>query len=150
SLINCVHNRLCRGNGYPASVRVVLFVFGFPLVRSANIHIPTAEARLAKRDRLFQAAIAGYCSLTRPCGRDAEQLDDLALPLLPLISNESKRFAAATLSKTVPTPHALRARLAEPTLSLSAALRVRSRSLADIDLIGLIGRHGLSNASAIA
>lgn len=113
--------------------------------------IPAAgEDSLSKSDRLFRAAVTAYCSLTRPTGRDAAQLDDLALPLLPLVNEESKRFAAAALSETFPAPPTLLRRLADCPVAISAPLLLRSRALADIDLIGLIGRNGISHARAIA
>mgnify|MGYP001221672921 CR=1 FL=1 len=105
---------------------------------------------LPKSDRLLRAAVSGYCSLTRPTSRDANQLDDLALPLLPLVSEESKRYAAAALSETSPVPPGLLRRLADCPVSISAPLLLRSPALTDIDLIGLIGRHGLAHARAIA
>lgn len=116
---------------------------------SASLHLITAEDRLPKSDRLFRAAISSYCSLTRPSGRDAAQLDDLALPLLPLVSEESKRYAAAALSESLPAPPTLLRRLADYPVAVSAPLLVRSRALADIDLIGLIGRNGVAHARAI-
>lgn len=118
-------------------------------MHSADIHQTAAEGRLPKCDRLFRAAISGYCSLTRPTGSDAARLDDLAMPLLPLVSEESKRFAAAALSETLPAPPALLRRLADYPVAVSAPLLVRSRALADIDLIGLIGRNGVGHARAI-
>ena len=108
------------------------------------------EDSLSKSDRLFRSAVTAYCSLTRPTGRDAAQLDDLALPLLPLVNEESKRFAAAALSETFPAPPTLLRRLADCPVAISAPLLLRSRALADIDLIGLIGRNGISHARAIA
>jgi len=104
----------------------------------------------SKSDRLFRAAVTAYCALTRPTGRDAAQLDDLALPLLPLVGEDSKRFAAACLSEVFPAPPALLRRLADCPVAISAPLLVRSRALADIDLIGLIGRNGIAHARAIA
>ncbi len=118
-------------------------------VPSADILQISLDSVLPRRDRLFRAAISAFCSLTRPGPRDAAQLDDLALPLLPLISEESRRFAAAALSETFPAPPALLRRLADYPVSVSAPLLVRSRSLADIDLIGLIGRNGVAHARAI-
>lgn len=113
--------------------------------------IPAAgEDSLSKSDRLFRAAVTAYCSLTRPTGRDAAQLDDLALPLLPLVNEESKRFAAAALSETFPAPPTLLRRLADCPVAISAPLLLRSRALADIDLIGLIGRNGIAHARAVA
>jgi uncharacterized protein (DUF2336 family) len=119
-------------------------------VRS-DFPIQTAgEASLSKSDRLFRSAVTAYCSLTRPTGRDAAQLDDLALPLLPLVNEESKRFAAAALSEVFPAPPTLLRRLADCPVAISAPLLLRSRALADIDLIGLIGRNGIGHARAIA
>ena len=116
-----------------------------------ELPIQTAgEDSLSKSDRLFRAAVTAYCSLTRPTGRDAAQLDDLALPLLPLVNEESKRFAAASLSETFPAPPTLLRRLADCPVAISAPLLLRSRALADIDLIGLIGRNGIGHARAIA
>lgn len=108
------------------------------------------EDSLSKSDRLFRSAVTAYCALTRPTGRDAAQLDDLALPLLPLVSEESKRFAAATLSDAFPAPPTLVRRLADCPVAISAPLLLRSRALADIDLIGLIGRNGIGHARAVA
>ena len=118
-------------------------------MRSADF-FQHADDSQPKCDRLFRAAITGYCSITRPGSRDAAQLDDLALPMLPLVSEDSKRFAAAALSETMPAPPGLLRRLADHPVAISAPLLLRSRALADIDLIGLIGRNGLAHARVIA
>ena len=119
-------------------------------MRSADLFQHAADDRQPKCDRLFRAAITGYCSITRPGARDAAQLDDLALPMLPLVSQDSKRFAAAALSEAMPAPPALLRRLADHPVAISAPLLLRSRALADIDLIGLIGRNGVAHARVIA
>lgn len=103
-----------------------------------------------KPERLFRSAISAYCALVRPSRRDAEQFDDMTLPLLPLVSAEGRRYAAAALSEMGPQPTALVRRLAEEPLDISAPLLIRSVNLSDIDLIGLIGRHGIGHAKAIA
>jgi uncharacterized protein (DUF2336 family) len=108
-----------------------------------------AEDRLAKSDRLFRAAISGFCSLTSPTRLDATRLDQLTLPLLPLVSDESRRYAAAALSHAFPGPQGLIRRIAEEDIAVSAPVLVGSPVLSDIDLIGLIGRHGLAHAGAI-
>lgn len=104
----------------------------------------------SKADRLFRAAISAFCCLTRPSRREIDQLDDLALPLFDCISTETKRFACAALSECEDAPAGLVRRLCDQPVEICAPLLVRSRFLEDIDLIGLIGRHGLPHARAIA
>lgn len=103
-----------------------------------------------KAERLFRAAISAFCSLTRPSRREIAQLEDLALPLFDSVSAEAKRFAAAALSESASAPAALVVRLCDETVDVAAPLLIRSPVLRDVDLIALIGRHGLPHARAIA
>ncbi|MFC5385338.1 hypothetical protein ACFPLB_05070 [Aquamicrobium segne] len=102
-----------------------------------------------KAERLFRAAISAYCALTRPARRDIVQLDDLTLPLYDEVSAEGRRFAAAALSECESAPPGLVKRLAHEAVEISAPLLIRSRALNDVELIALIGRHGLPHALAI-
>ncbi|WP_201414300.1 hypothetical protein [Mesorhizobium sp. J8] len=106
------------------------------------------EAR--KAERLFRAAVSAFCSLTRPSRREIAQLEDLTLPLFDEVSVESRRYVAAALSECDYAPTALVRRLAEEPVEIVAPLLARSNALSDIDLIALIGRHGLPHARAIA
>jgi uncharacterized protein (DUF2336 family) len=106
------------------------------------------EAR--KAERLFRAAVSAFCSLTRPSRREIAQLEDLALPLFDMVSVESRRYVAAALSECESAPKALVDRLCAEPVEIAAPLLVRSKALTDIDLIALIGRHGLPHARAIA
>lgn len=103
-----------------------------------------------KAERLFKAAVSAFCSLTRPSRRDLVQLDDLTLPLFPMVSVEARRYVAAALSECAIAPSALLARLANERIDIAAPLLVRSAFLTDIELIALIGRHGIGHARAIA
>lgn len=103
-----------------------------------------------KAERLFRAAVSAFCSLTRPSRREIAQLEDLTLPLFENVSAESRRFVAAALSECHPAPAALVRRLSDEPVDICAPLLVRSKALSDIDLIALIGRHGLPHARAIA
>ncbi|MET3662640.1 hypothetical protein [Aquamicrobium ahrensii] len=103
-----------------------------------------------KAERLFRAAISAFCALTRPSRREITQLDDLTLPLFDEVSPEARRFAAAALSECESAPAGLVKRLSDEPVEISAPLLVRSRALADVELIALIGRHGLPHARAIA
>jgi uncharacterized protein (DUF2336 family) len=94
--------------------------------------------------------VSAFCSLTRPSRREIAQLEDLTLPLFDSVSVESRRYVAAALSECEYAPAALVRRLCEEPVDVCAPLLVRSRALSDIDLIALIGRHGLPHARAIA
>ncbi|TIN12842.1 MAG: hypothetical protein E5Y59_14995, partial [Mesorhizobium sp.] len=59
-------------------------------------------------------------------------------------------YVAAALSECEYAPAALVRRLCEEPVDVAAPLLIRSRALSDIDLIALIGRHGLPHARAIA
>ncbi|HEY4191543.1 MAG TPA: DUF2336 domain-containing protein [Mesorhizobium sp.] len=99
---------------------------------------------------MFRAAISAFCSLTRPSRREIAQIDDLALPLFDGVSVESRRFVAAALSECEYPPPALVRRLCDEPVDIAAPLLIRSHALGDVDLIALIGRHGLPHARAIA
>ncbi|RTM10984.1 MAG: DUF2336 domain-containing protein [Hyphomicrobiales bacterium] len=103
-----------------------------------------------RAERLFRAAVSAFCSLTRPSRREIAQLEDLTLPLFDEVSVESRRYVAAALSECEYAPPALVRRLAEEPVEIAAPLLTRSNALSDIDLIALIGRHGLPHARAIA
>lgn len=103
-----------------------------------------------KAERLFRAAVSAFCSLTRPSRREIAQLEDLTLPLFDDVSVESRRYVAAALSECEYAPAALIRRLCEEPVDVAAPLLIRSPALSDVDLIALIGRHGLPHARAIA
>ncbi|RUU45778.1 hypothetical protein EOC93_05590 [Mesorhizobium sp. M6A.T.Ce.TU.002.03.1.1] len=108
------------------------------------------RAESGKAERLFRAAVSAFCSLTRPSRREIAQLEDLTLPLFANVSVESRRYVAAALSECKYAPTALVRRLCEEPVDIAAPLLIRSRALSNIDLIALIGRHGLPHARAIA
>lgn len=94
--------------------------------------------------------MSAFCSLTRPSRREIAQLEDLTLPLFGNVSVESRRYVAAALSECEYAPAALVRRLCEEPVDIAAPLLIRSRAVSDVDLIALIGRHGLPHARAIA
>lgn len=106
-------------------------------------------AEPGKAERLFRAAVSAFCALTRPSRREIAQLEDLALPLFDCVSKDSRRYVAAALSDIAHAPAALVRRLCDEPVSVAAPLLIRSTALTDIDLIALIGRHGLPHARAI-
>lgn len=109
-----------------------------------------AYRRSGSQERLLRAAVYAFCSLPRPSRREIAQLDDLALPLIEKASLETRRYVAAALSEVTEAPPSLVRRLCDEPVSVAAPLLMRSRELCDIDLIALIGRHGMNHARAIA
>jgi len=95
--------------------------------------IESRTSEPATRENIFRAAVSAFCSLTRPSRRDIARLDDLAMPLVDEVSRESRRFAAAALSKCEHAPPGLVQRLAGETADIAAPLLVRSKALRDVD-----------------
>ncbi|MFN4272161.1 MAG: hypothetical protein ACK4F5_05065 [Aliihoeflea sp.] len=108
-----------------------------------------AYRRQGSQERLLRAAIYAFCSLPRPSRREIAQLDDLALPLIEKSSTETRRYVAAALSECVDVPLGVVRRLCDEPVEVSAPLLMKRRELCDIDLIALIGRHGMAHARAI-
>ncbi|RUM97351.1 DUF2336 domain-containing protein [Pseudaminobacter arsenicus] len=108
------------------------------------------KGEAGKAERLFRAAVSAFCSLTRPSRREIAQFEDLAVPLFDMVSLEARRFAAAALSECEYAPIALVRLLGNQPVDVAAPLIIRSPVLRDIDLIALIGRHGLAHARVIA
>ena len=104
----------------------------------------------SKAERLFRASVSAFCTLTRPSRREVVQLEDLTLPLYDDVSLEARRYVAAALSECAVAPARLVDRLANDRVDIAAPLLARSETLTDVDLIALIGRHGLPHARAIA
>lgn len=103
-----------------------------------------------KAERLFRASISAYCCLSHPTRAEAQQLEDLALPLYNAVSPEILRYVAAALSECSLPPAALVARLCEEAPEISAPLLMRTSALSDVDLIALIARKGAGHARVIA
>lgn len=88
--------------------------------------------------------------MAKPTRRDATQLDDLASPLLDHVGDETLRYVSAALSQSRYAPPSLVRKLADLPVDISAPLLVQSPVFTAIDLVALIGRHGLPHARAIA
>ncbi len=136
--------------GIPLPAGFIAFSSRRIFVSSSDFRQIAIRTEAGKAERLFRAAISAFCALTRPSRREITQLDDLTLPLFDEVSPEARRFAAAVLSESENAPPGLVKRLANEPVEISAPLLVRSRALGDVELIALIGRHGLPHAGAIA
>lgn len=128
----------------------VQFGSGVAFVSSTDFRQLALKGQAGKAERLFRAAVSAFCSLTRPSRLEITQFEDLALPLFQMVSVEARRFAAAALSECAYAPIALVRQLSNQPVEVAAPLIIRSPVLKDIDLIALIGRHGLAHARVIA
>ncbi|MCO6389521.1 hypothetical protein GTW25_00560 [Aliihoeflea aestuarii] len=108
-----------------------------------------SSSQSTKSDRLLRAAVSAFCSIQRPSRQEIAQIEDLAEPLLADVSRQTLRFVAAALSECLHPPAVLVRRLCAEPVDICAPLLVRSNALRDIDLLSLIGRHGLGHALAI-
>lgn len=101
-------------------------------------------------DRLFSAAMSAFCSIARPTRQDADQLEDLVMPLLPQASDKTLRFAAAALSECEVAPIGLVKAICNEKSEVCAPLLVRYEGFSEADLITMISRHGIGHARIIA
>jgi len=104
----------------------------------------------SKADDLLTASITAFCCVARPAKSDAQQLEDLAVPLLALASQRVRRHAAAALSEFSHAPKRLVLALAEDEVDISAPLLLRSPVLTPTDLTDIIMHKGIGHARAIA
>jgi uncharacterized protein (DUF2336 family) len=119
-------------------------------VTASDFHGIAIGNDASKAERLFRASVSAFCTLTRPSRREVVQLEDLTLPLYDEVSPEARRYVAAALSECAVAPARLVERLANDRVDIAAPLLARSEALTDVDLIALIGKHGLSHARVIA
>jgi uncharacterized protein (DUF2336 family) len=118
-------------------------------VSSVEFRQFAASSESTRSDRLLRAAVSAFCSILRPSRQEVAQIEDLATPLLAHASRETLRYVAAALSECLNPPATLVRRLCAEPVDVCAPLLVRSSALRDIDLLALIGRHGLGHALAV-
>ena len=122
----------------------------FQLLSSSDFRQTARKGVADKAERLFRASISAYCCLSYPTRAEAQQLEDLALPLYNAVSADTLRYVSAALSECALPPVALIARLCEEAPEISAPLIIRTKALSDIDLIALIARKGVGHARVVA
>lgn len=103
-----------------------------------------------RKDDILRAAITAFVGLSQPGKRDANQIEDLALSILPFTSESTKRFVAAALSDKNSVPPRLARRLCEESADICAPILLRSPVLSALDLVSIIGSKGISHARIIA
>ena len=103
-----------------------------------------------RKDDIVVAAVSAFAARTRPARVEADQLEDLILPILADTSEATKRLAAACLSDLAHAPHRLVMRLCREKADICATLLLRSPVLQDSDLVTLIAQNGVTFARVIA
>lgn len=103
-----------------------------------------------RKDDILRAAITAFVGLTQPGKRDAIQIEDLTLSILPFTSESTRRFVAAALSDKHSVPPRLARRLCEEPADVCAPILLRSPVLTALDLVSIIGSKGISHARIIA
>jgi uncharacterized protein (DUF2336 family) len=103
-----------------------------------------------RKDDILRAAVSAFAALSRPSKRDLNQIEDLALPIIPLTSDATRRFVAAALCDAKQAPQALVRRICEEAPEICAPLLLRSPVLTALDLVAIIGRKGIGHAHIIS
>jgi uncharacterized protein (DUF2336 family) len=103
-----------------------------------------------RKDDILRAAISAFVALTQPTKRDCNQIEDLALSILPYTSDSTKRFVAAALANSPDAPNALVRRLCDEPSEICAALLLKSPALTPLDLTLLVGTKSLDHARIIS
>ncbi|MCR9139037.1 MAG: hypothetical protein NXI27_23750 [Alphaproteobacteria bacterium] len=104
----------------------------------------------ARKDASLLAAIAGFEALHHPTSVDRRQFSDLFLALFPHTQDETKRTAAAALSRLPDVPESVSATIAEQPVRVAAPFLALSDCASDTVLLTVIARHGVGHGRAIS
>ncbi len=103
-----------------------------------------------RKDDILRAAVCAFVALTQPTKRDCNQIEDLALSILPYTSTSTKRFVAAALANSHHAPNALVRRLCDETPEICAPLLLKSPALSPLDLTVIVGSKSREHARIIS
>lgn len=104
----------------------------------------------ARIDASFLAAIAGFEALRHPTALDHRQFSNLFLGLFPHTQDQTKRTAAAALSRLTVLPESVAVTIANQPVSIAAPFLAFSNCANDRILLEVIGRHGVTHGRAIS
>ena len=103
-----------------------------------------------RKDDILRAAVCAFVALTQPSKRDCNQIEDLALSILPYTSEPTKRFVAAAFANSRYAPNALVRRLCDEAAEICAPLLLKSSVLTPLDLTLLVGTKSRDHARVIS
>lgn len=104
----------------------------------------------ARKDASLLAAIAGFEALRYPTPFDRRQFADLFLALFPHTQNETRRTAAAALSRLPDLPEAVATTISNQPIRIAAPFLAFGSSASDSILLEVIARHGIAHGRAIS
>ncbi len=128
----------------------------WPINLTKGLSVPThfraleQQGQANRKDEILRASISAFVALSKPNRRDCNQVEDLASPILPFASDQTKRFICAALAENGSAPGNLVRRLCDEPVEICAPLLLLSPVLAAIDLVAIIGRKGTHHARIIA
>jgi uncharacterized protein (DUF2336 family) len=103
-----------------------------------------------RKDDILRAAVSAFVALTQPTKRDSNQIEDLALSILPFTSDSTKRFVGAALANSHSAPNALVRRLCDEPADICAPLLLKSPALTPLDLTVIVGTKSRDHARIIS
>ncbi len=105
--------------------------------RFRDLEKPDASGR---KDTLLLAAVSSFEGAVRPRQSDIKQFADLFVPLFMAAGEDSRRMAAAALSRCVNVPRSVSELIINQPVAIAAPFLVHSRDLADEQLLALLDR----------
>ncbi len=106
--------------------------------------------KAGRKDAALLAAIAGFEALAHPTSRDQRQFSNLFLGLFPYVKDETRRIAAAALSRLVHLPDCIAGHIADQPVRVAAPFLAFSSCVNDRLLLRAVARHGVPHARAIS
>lgn len=105
---------------------------------------------MGRKDAALLAAIAGFEALKQPTPQDLRQFSNLFNGLFSLTKEETRRTAAAALSRIATLPQDVSKIVAEQPIRISAPFLALGPGISDPVLLHTISRHGGAHARAIS
>ena len=106
--------------------------------------------RTGRKDAALLAAISGFEALKHPTSQDLRQFSNLFTGLFELTREDTRRTAAAALSKLPHLPQDVTLMVADQPIRISAPFLALSPCLNDQLLLQILARHGMVHARAIS
>jgi uncharacterized protein (DUF2336 family) len=128
----------------------------WPINLKWGLNVPThfraleQQGQANRKDEILRASVSAFVALSNPNRRDCNQIEDLALPILPFASEQTKRFICAALAENGSAPANLVRKLCDEPVEICAPLLLLSPVMSAIDLVAVIGRKGKHHARIIA